>query len=139
MLLDSFEQSVAARTIWGEARGEGDEGMKAVAHVLLNRLKLGRWGKTMGSVCLWPWQFSCWNVQDPNRPKMLGFHAMDLELGPPAAALAMAVTDDEQGVDPTGGATFYFNPKGLLRPPNWAIGKMPCAIIGNHQFFRDIE
>ena len=73
MSFDSFETSCAIRTIWGEARGEGEPGMTAVAHVLLNRLKDGRWGTALGSVCLAPYQFSCWNIGDPNRARMLAF------------------------------------------------------------------
>ena len=38
-----------ARTVWGEARGEGTEGQKAVIHTVFNRFKSGRWyaGKTI--------------------------------------------------------------------------------------------
>ena len=32
-----------SQTIWGEARGEGDDGMTAVAHVVLNRWRSGKW------------------------------------------------------------------------------------------------
>ena len=61
-----------ARTVWGEARGEGTEGQKAVIHTVFNRFKSGRWyaGKTIAATCKKPWQYSCWNKNDPNRGKM---------------------------------------------------------------------
>ena len=67
---------ILARTIVGEARGEGHTGMVAVANVVMNRVaKPSWWGRTVKDVCLKPYQFSCWNVGDPNR-------AIILNLGP---------------------------------------------------------
>ena len=68
---------ILARTLFGEARGEGDEGLEAVACVIMNRYKSGKWftgydvlnGKKIPSVaqtCLKKAQFSCWNKNDPN-------------------------------------------------------------------------
>lgn len=34
---------ILARTIYGEARSEGQEGMEAVACVVMNRYRAGRW------------------------------------------------------------------------------------------------
>ena len=62
-----------ARTVFGEARGECLSGQEAVASVILNRVAFsGRrggywWGNTVYEVCHKPWQFSCWNQNDPNR------------------------------------------------------------------------
>lgn len=53
-------------TMWGEARGEGTDGMIAVGNVILNRLASGRWGKKVKGVVRHPEQFSCWNSNDPN-------------------------------------------------------------------------
>ena len=61
-----------ALTVWGEARGEGLTGMAAVAWVIKNRADRGGWwGSDIKSVCLKPWQFSCWNAADPNRQRLL--------------------------------------------------------------------
>ena len=56
---NSLNAGVIADTIYLEARGEGENGMRAVATVIYNRAK----GKIedMVSVCLKPKQFSCWN------------------------------------------------------------------------------
>ena len=62
----TLAQEIAARTLYGEARAEPEEGQRAVARVLVNRMRDGRWGKNLWSVCLWPFQFSCWLPRDPN-------------------------------------------------------------------------
>ena len=66
---------VLAQTIWGEARGEGKEGMEAVASVIVNRVDYppkGKiwWGHTIEEVCKKPNQFECWNQGNPNRKLM---------------------------------------------------------------------
>ena len=56
---DKVSKDILARTIWAEARGDGWEGMQAVASVVLNRVKQNSWyGKSIVAVCLFPWQFS---------------------------------------------------------------------------------
>jgi hypothetical protein len=74
-VIDTF-----ARTIWGEARGEGCLGMEAVAYVIRNRVRNPRWwGKDYSSVCLAHSQFSCWNQNDPNLPKLRSVTDTDLQ------------------------------------------------------------
>ena len=59
-----------AQTIWGEAREEDEEGMEAVASVIINRADYppkGKlwWGHTVEEVCKKPYQFSFylkWNL-----------------------------------------------------------------------------
>ena len=63
---------ILALTIYGEARGESVEGQIAVGSVILERVdKQGWMGKTIPEVCLKKWQFSCFNENDPNYPKLL--------------------------------------------------------------------
>lgn len=124
----------AARTIWGEARGERFEGMRAVAHVIKNRAARGGWwGNTPAAVCRKPWQFSCWNANDPNNAKLPKLTARD-HMFPEALEVAELVltTDDP---DPTGGATHYHT---HAVSPKWAAGLTPCAVIGGHRFYRDV-
>ena len=59
------EQKIVAMTILGEARGEGEEGMYAVACVIAQRSIA--WKRTPKQICLADKQFSCWNPKDPNR------------------------------------------------------------------------
>ena len=61
------DKQLMALTIYGEARGEGREGMIAVGSVILERVDHRGWdGDTIKEVCLMPWQFSCFLPQDPN-------------------------------------------------------------------------
>jgi len=125
---------VLARTLWGEARGEGRRGVEAVAAVIMNRLAAGRWGATVDAVCRAPKQFSCWNPGDPNRPKLEAVDARN-----PAFALCRGVAEAALAgrlADPTGGATHY-HARGLV--PWWARGRAPCAAIGRHLFYRGVD
>jgi len=128
-----------ARTLWGEARGEGVAGMEAVAAVIVNRSRApGWWGRTITGVCLKPMQFSCWNQTDPNREKLLSVGPIDNAF---AAALKIATAAvDGDLVDQTGGATNYHTieaPRGVVGwPPKWAASLTETARIGNHVFYR---
>ena len=131
---------ILARTIYGEARGESLSGQEAVASVVLNRVKFAKckgrywWGNTIAEVCRCPWQFSCWNVNDPNY-KIL---TQDLLADKSFQVCRRIALRAIGGVlsDQTCGATHYH-----LRSlrPKWSIGKIPCAEIGNHIFCNDIE
>jgi N-acetylmuramoyl-L-alanine amidase len=124
-----------ARTLWGEARGEGEKGMMAVACVILNRAKKPCWwGKDIESVCRKKWQFSCWNENDPNYQKLLRVTDKDPSFADALAIAKEAVSGME---DITNGATHYFVTK-MKNPPKWASGKIPCAVIGSHSFYKDV-
>lgn len=45
---------------------------------------------------------------------------------------------NNQEPDPTYGATHFYAPAKIPKP-DWAIGKTPCVIIGNHHFFNNID
>jgi N-acetylmuramoyl-L-alanine amidase len=71
---------VFAMGLMGEARGEGLPGMRAVAQSVMNRVNHGsphRYGSGPKEVWLRPWQYSCFNRDDPNRSKMLDFWITD--------------------------------------------------------------
>jgi spore germination cell wall hydrolase CwlJ-like protein len=130
----SGDLDALARTLWGEARGEGRRGIEAVAAVVMNRLAAGRWGATAEAVCRARKQFSCWNPGDPNRPKLERVDARDA-----AFALCLEAAADALAgrlADPTGGATHY-HARG--RRPWWARGLAPCAEIGAHVFYRGVD
>lgn len=129
----SFQDDVAARTIYGEARGEGPAGMSAVAHVLLNRVKDGRWGSTLALVCMAPWQFSCWNTSDPNRAVLLALADDDAALRMCAAALDAAQRGE---IDRTQGATHYY--AATIVAPSWAGVSTFTVKIGRHLFYKNV-
>lgn len=131
----TFDEQIALRTLWGEARGEPEEGQRAVAHVLLNRMKDGRWGKSLATVCLSRLQFSCWNASDPNRELMAALQDEGAELAKLKPVLEAARKEPN---DPTNGATHYFAIS-MIQPPKWAIGATFCGQIGRHKFYRDVK
>ena len=132
-----LETDVLARTLWGEARGEGPQGMKAVAAVILNRVRRADekgsfwWGNNIIQVCQKPYQFSCWNRSDPNFKKLQAVDDTDLYF---ATALRIARRSViNQITDQTEGATHY-HAAGIS--PYWARNEKPTAVIGNHIFYR---
>ena len=134
------DTDILARTIYGEARGESISGQEAIASVILNRVAIAKsrgrywWGNTIAGVCLAPWQFSCWNKNDPNR-KIIE-RADDADIGfcicKRIALRAVSGLLEER----SSGASLYLNRS--LRP-KWSVGKIPCAEIGSHVFYNDIE
>lgn len=130
-LSDINDLEIIAKTIWGESRNQGLNGMTAVACVIQNRAhKGGWWGNTPRAVCLKPSQFSCWNSFDPNRAKMLAVTQADPQYQI-ALSLANSVLTGTLA-DITGGATSY-----QVRGTNawWAKGLTPIASIGSHDFY----
>ena len=118
------DTDILARTIYGEARGESISGQEAIASVILNRVAFAKrrgrywWGNTIAGVCLAPWQFSCWNENDPNR-KIIE-RADDADIGfcickRIALRAASGLLEDR-----TSGATHYHTRS--LRP-KWSVGK----------------
>lgn len=121
-----------ALTIWGESRGESLLGKVAVAHVILNRVKADTWyGKTIHGVCRKPYQFSCWNIGDPNRDKLMAVDLGDKDYRDCMFAALGSVMD--WFPDPTKDADHYCT---KAVNPKWSAGKTPVRIIGNHKFFK---
>jgi N-acetylmuramoyl-L-alanine amidase len=136
-LVAAQADDILARTLVGEARGEGNQGMTAVCNVIMNRVaKPGWWGTDVKGVCLRPWQFSCWNVGDPNRSFILNL-ATDKAIYQVAHIIAQKAIDGDLP-DITNGATSYYA-SSMTTPPAWAAGKTPCAVIGRQLFFADIN
>lgn len=131
---------VLARTIWGEARGESISGQEAVASVILNRVAFAKrkgrywWGNDIAGVCQAPQQFSCWNKNDPNYQKLIKVGAENINFCMCQRIAERAVSGTLE--DKTCGATHYHTRNCL---PAWARGKKPCAEIGAHLFYNDIE
>lgn len=125
---------VVARTVWGEARGEPKDGRVAVAWVIKNRVKSPRWwGTDYPSVCKRPFQFSCWNLNDPNRAKIEALTEDDKAFRE-CLKVASGVISGEVP-DNTGGATHYFADS--IEPPVWTKRMTQTVTIGHHTFFKD--
>ena len=128
-----LEIECLARNIYFEARFEPEEGRRAVAHVVLNRVADGRWPDTpcrvvaegypdAGPLC----QFSWYCDDKPNRPR----HG-----GPwrDAKRLAQRVYWG-RSQDPTGGALWYHAD---YVAPEWRHGLRRGPQIGRHIFYHD--
>lgn len=131
------DQTILAKTAWGENRGGGIEGIQSVLNVILNRAKKPCWwGKTPRGVCLQKDQFDCWNEDDVNFEKLLNVGITDgayftaLELANKALSGELA--------DLTNGSCYYFA-KTIAKWPAWAQGKTPVADIAGQLFFKDIS
>tara|TARA_R110000868_G_scaffold304136_6_gene564657 strand:- start:1042 stop:1404 length:363 start_codon:yes stop_codon:yes gene_type:complete len=120
--------------MWQECRGEPEDGQRAVAHVIVNRVKDGRWGKTLATVCMWGHQFSGWNAGDANRIPSCLLADEDPLIVKFIQMLNEALTDP----DPTFDATHYYATS-MKTPPFWAVGQTPTAQIGRHRFFAGIK
>ena len=128
-------QDTLSRVIWGEARGEGVQGMTAVACVVLNRAaNPSWWGKDIVTVCLKPWQFSCLNANDPNKDKLLQVTLDDPQFAEAWDIAGQAVAGTLQDI--TNHADSYYVTDS--QEPKWAVSKTPCAVIGKHSFFRTV-
>lgn len=137
--VDPHSLDVLARTLWGEARGEGRVGMQAVANVIMNRYELAvkstararQFGSTVAGICQKKWQFSCWLPSDPNRAKMLSVTDADPQFKQAKEIATLAL----QGAlaDITGGADHYHT---FAVSPAWSQGATAIASHGSHLFFK---
>ena len=133
-------QKIIAMTILGEARGEGEAGMYAVACVIAQRCIA--WNKKPKNVCLKPEAFSCWNNRgDLAITKMLNL--LETKEGEYAKRLAVNLYNLDR--------TFVKNADHfctLPKKPYWTFKTIkrnkkkikvpikPVATIGNHKFFK---
>jgi spore germination cell wall hydrolase CwlJ-like protein len=130
---DPEERDYLIKTISFEAADEADEGKAAVAHVILNRKRSGRWGDNIKDVVTRPWQFEPWMTRRTEMEKL----SPDDPRYEDAARIADAVLNG-QTPDPTAGATHFLNPTVVQQRrggslPSWARGE--GQPIGRHTFY----
>ncbi len=107
-----------ARVISAEARGEPYSGQVAVGAVILNRIKHPSFPNTLSGVIYQPGAFSCLNDGQFDKPVADSAHN--------------AARDAMNGVDPTGGAIYYYNPNTATN--QWIRSRPVLKTIGNHKF-----
>jgi len=112
-----------AKAVYFEAKGEPLTGQLAVAEVILNRMKSGRFSSSVCGVVKQPSQFSF--VRGGGFPPVVNQGMWRQAVG--VAHIAMNALWD----GPAQGALF-FHAKRVS--PNW--GKKRVAVIGNHVFYR---
>ena|ERR1700733_2590693 len=122
---------LCALCVWRESRGEGILGKRGVAHVILNRaLRPGWWGSSISSVILFPFQFSSFNVGDPNSDKWPSD-------GDPSYADSLGVAEavlDKGDPDLTNGATSYYDIS--IPPPSWTSSMTLTFEVGRLRFYK---
>lgn len=122
-----------ARTLWGEARNQGEKGMQAVCNVIMNRAHNPRWwGHDPISVCKMPYQFSCWLADDPNRNKLMVVTTADPFFKQAMAIATQAISGELE--DATENADSYYAT--YLAPPTWAAKAVHTVTILQQMFFR---
>ncbi|KAG4066621.1 hypothetical protein HA402_007257 [Bradysia odoriphaga] len=124
------EKEIFAKTVYLEARGESDEGCRAVGHVIKNRAKLNKdyWGgRSIRDVCLQPGQFECWDSGQNTEIKERSRYDQIKRI--------TGRIYDGNDADPTGGADHYNNPdkEGYK---SWMKNCDRKKKIGNHQFYK---
>jgi N-acetylmuramoyl-L-alanine amidase len=109
---------IMANAVNGEARGEPYEGQVAVAAVILNRVKSSSFPNTVHGVIFQPGAFTA--VADGQ-----------IYLTPNESS-KRAVLDAINGIDPSGGCLYYFNPK--TATSKWIWTRPQVKTIGQHIF-----
>ena len=109
-----------ARLINGEARGEPYIGQVAVGAVIMNRVKDPSFPNTIAGVIYQTGQFSC--VTD-------GQFNVEIEEG---STVYKAAQDAMNGVDPTNGALYFYNPS--KTKSKWLFSLKTVTTIGKHVF-----
>lgn len=115
----SDELLLLARIIYAEARGEPFEGQVAVGAVVMNRVRDPRFPNTIAEVIYQSGQFI--PVSDGT-----------INLTPNQVAIR-AAKNALSGMDPSGGAVFFYNPK-IATTTWWFENRSVTKVIGNHVF-----
>lgn len=107
-----------ARVISAEARGEPYSGQVAVGAVILNRVEHPSFPNSISGVVYQPGAFTC---------------MVDGQINEPVADSAYRAAQDAiNGVDPSGGAIYYFNP--VTATSAWIWSRPLITVIGKHRF-----
>lgn len=114
----SSDYDLLARIISAESRGEPYSGQVAVGAVILNRIEHPSFPDTMSGVVYQKGAFSC--LDDGQFYEAVSDSAY------------RAATDAINGLDPSGGAIYYYNPKKATS--KWIFSRKIITTIGNHRF-----
>lgn len=116
--LTENDLKIMANAVYGEARGEPYQGQVAVAAVILNRVKSQSFPNSVYGVIFQPRAFTA--VADGQ-----------IYLTPNDTA-RKAVEDAINGIDPTNGCLYYFNP--VTATSKWIWTRQQIMTIGKHIF-----
>ena len=114
----SAEYNLLARVISAESRGEPYSGQVAVGAVILNRIAHPSFPNTLSGVIYQAGAFSCLTDGGINAAV--------------ASSAYKAAQDAINGVDPSGGAIYYYNPSTATN--SWIRSRPIICTIGKHVF-----
>jgi len=114
----SSQVDLLARLTGGGAGGEPYSGQVAVGAVVLNRIKHPSFPNTLSGVIYQSGAFTCITDGQFNQPV--------------AESAYRAARDALNGVDPSGGAIYYFNPS--TATSSWIWSRPLITVIGKHRF-----
>lgn len=114
----SSDFDLLARIISAEARGESYLGQVAVGAVILNRIEHPSFPDTLSGVIYQKGAFSC--LDDGQFYESVADSAYS------------AARDAINGLDPSGGAIYYYNPS--TATSKWIFSRPVITTIGNHRF-----
>lgn len=114
----SSDYNLLARLISAEARGEPYSGQVAVGAVVMNRVGHPSFPDTVAGVIYQKGAFSCITDGQFNKPV--------------ADSCYSAARDALNGMDPSGGAIYYFNP--ATATSSWIWSRPLITVIGRHRF-----
>lgn len=116
--MSGAQVDLLARLISAEARGEPYSGQVAVGAVVLNRIRHPSFPNTLSGVIYQSGAFTCITDGQFNEPV--------------AESAYRAARDALNGVDPSGGAIYYFNPSTATSA--WIWSRPLITVIGKHRF-----
>ena|ERR1039458_8728560 len=137
-LNDLSDEDLLTACLWAEARGEIEDGQKAVCNVILNRVAKGM-KLTIRNVILQPHQFSWTESGDVNLAKVFTAWEEKPDAWVRANRIAKAAIDKEL-VDNTKNADHYLNVKATRAArgngtlPSWYDETKVTVVIGKHTF-----
>ena len=116
--VNASDAAMLAALIQCEAGGESYEGKLAVGSVVMNRVDSSYFPDTVVGVIYQSGAFTCISDGQFNQPV--------------AESAYRAARDALNGVDPSGGAIYYFNPS--MATSSWIWSRPLITVIGKHRF-----
>jgi spore germination cell wall hydrolase CwlJ-like protein len=129
---EDYFKSLLSLVLWREAADQGHIGMRAVAHVIRNRVLATHLPFQWEDVISAKWQFS--SITAPGDPMLIKWPKQPDVAFEDAMQIAESVYNGSDE-DPTGGATMYANLR--VCSPKWDFSKLTqTAVIGAHTFWK---
>lgn len=129
------DKPIAVLTIAAEASNQLHVVRQGVAASIFNRLKDGRFGKSIAGICLKRYQYSEWlaDAQDNANLERVANMAPD---DPIILDCAIAYDEAATGIDPTNGSTHFF--ASGIPTPSWANAATMTVKLGSLFFYKDV-